>query len=111
MIATIFVIALIYYGVKGGDYSALHMAMYHVLGGGAMFGAVFCATDYATSPNMKSAKLIYGIGCGAVTMVIRLMCSYPEGVSFAILFMNVATPLIDKYVEERHFRKRFGGEK
>ena len=94
-IGTVFVFSLIYYAVVGGDYSALHMALFHVLAGGVVFGATFCATDYVTSPIMKYAKIAYGIGCGLVTMIIRLFCAYPEGASFAILFMNVMTPLLD----------------
>ena len=89
------IISLIYYAVAGGDYSALHMALFHVLAGGVVFGATFCATDYVTSPIMKYAKIAYGIGCGLVTMIIRLFCAYPEGASFAILFMNVMSPLLD----------------
>ncbi|MDD5922354.1 MAG: RnfABCDGE type electron transport complex subunit D, partial [Eubacteriales bacterium] len=65
--------------------------------------------DYVTSPIMPQAKLIYGIGCGAVTMIIRLMCSYPEGVSFAILFMNVMTPLIEKNVVSKYYASLYGG--
>ena len=94
-IGTVFVFSLIYYSVTGGDYSALHMALFHTLAGGVVFGATFCATDYVTSPIMKYAKVAYGIGCGLVTMIIRLFCAYPEGASFAILFMNVMTPLLD----------------
>ena len=94
-IGTVFVFSLIYYAVAGGDYSALHMALFHTLAGGVVFGATFCATDYVTSPIMKYAKVAYGIGCGLVTMIIRLFCAYPEGASFAILFMNVMTPLLD----------------
>ncbi len=99
-IATVFVFALLYYGFTGAPAgtNALYMAAYHVLAGGVCFGAVFCATDYVTSPIMKRGKVIYAIGCGFFTMVIRLFCSYPEGVSFAILFMNIMTPLIDRYV-------------
>ena len=94
-IGTVFIFSLIYYAVAGGDYSALHMALFHVLAGGVVFGATFCATDYVTSPIMKYAKIAYGIGCGLVTMIIRLFCAYPEGASFAILFMNVMSPLLD----------------
>ena len=94
-IGTVFVFSLIYYSVTGGDYSALHMALFHTLAGGVVFGATFCATDYVTSPIMKYAKVAYGIGCGLVTMIIRLFCAYPGGASFAILFMNVMTPLLD----------------
>ena len=102
-IGTVFVFALIYYGVTGGDMGALHMAIFHVCAGGVMFGAFFCATDYVTSPIMDRGKLIFGIGCGAVTMIIRLWCSYPEGVSFAILLMNILTPFIDRFCEGRAF--------
>ncbi len=97
-IGTVFVFSLIYYAFAGGDLGAFHMALFHVLSGGVVFGAVFCATDYVTSPIMKPAKVIYAVGCGLVTMIIRLFCAYPEGVSFAILFMNVMTPLIDRIV-------------
>ena len=60
-----------------------------------MLGAFFMATDYVTSPIMPLGKVIMGIGCGFITMVIRLWGSYPEGVSFSILLMNILTPLID----------------
>lgn len=106
-IATVFVFALVYYGVIGGDYNAFNMAIFHVCAGGVMLGAFFCATDYVTSPIMPVGKIIFGIGCGVVTMVIRIWCAYPEGVSFAILFMNVLTPLIDNYV----IKKTYGGAK
>ena len=102
-IGTVFVFSLIYYSVTGGDYSALHMALFHTLAGGVVFGATFCATDYVTSPIMKYAKVAYGIGCGLVTMIIRLFCSYPEGVSFAILFMNIMTPILNNFAEDRYY--------
>lgn len=97
-IATVFLFSLIYYGVTGGagDYNAWQMALYQILAGGVFFGAFFCATDYVTSPVMDAGKVVYGIGCGLFTMIIRLFASYPEGVSFAILFMNIVTPLIDR---------------
>ncbi len=102
-IATVFVFALIYYSVKGGDFNAFQMAIFHVCAGGVMFGAFFCATDYVTSPIMDRGKLIFGIGCGLVTMIIRIWGSYPEGVSFAILFMNMLTPLIDNAVIKSYY--------
>jgi len=68
----------------------------HILSGGLMIGAFFMATDYVTSPVSRKGKIIYGIGCGVVTSVIRLWGGYPDGVSFAILLMNAATQLIDK---------------
>ena len=79
------------------------MACFHVCAGGVMFGAVFCATDYVTSPIMTMGKVMFGIGCGLVTMIIRLFCSYPEGVSFAILFMNIMTPLLDSIAQDRFY--------
>ncbi|MGI6211345.1 MAG: RnfABCDGE type electron transport complex subunit D [Anaerovoracaceae bacterium] len=110
-IGTVFVFALIYYAIVGGvgDANAFEMALFHVCAGGVMFGAFFCATDYVTSPTMKKGKFIFAVGCGAVTMIIRLWCQYPEGVSFAILFMNCLTPLIDKKVTESFYSKRYGG--
>lgn len=108
-IATVFVFSLIYYAIVGGDYNALNMAVFHVCAGGVMFGAFFCATDYVTSPIMSKGKIIFGIGCGLVTMIIRIWCSYPEGVSFAILFMNMLTPLIDSKVIQMTYSK--GGAK
>ncbi len=77
--------------------------IYHILAGGAMLGAIFMATDYSTSPSTTNGKIIFGIGCGVITMVIRVMASYPEGVSFAILLMNIACPLIDSYTQTKPF--------
>ena len=102
-IGTVFVFSLIYYAAVGGEYGALHMALFHVLAGGCVFGATFCATDYVTSPIMKHAKIAFGIGCGLVTMIIRLFCAYPEGASFAILFMNVMAPLLDMVAQNRFY--------
>ncbi len=69
----------------------------HLLSGGLLLGAVFMATDYTTSPMTKNGKIIFAIGCGILTYVIRVFGAYPEGVSFAILIMNAFVPLIDKY--------------
>lgn len=69
--------------------------IFHVCAGGVMLGAIFMATDYVTSPITTKGKVIFGIGCGLLTMIIRLYASYPEGVSFAILLMNIMTPHID----------------
>ena len=75
----------------------------HTLAGGLMLGAIFMATDYTTSPVTQRGKLIMGIGCGLLTVLIRLYGGYPEGVSYAILIMNVATPLIDRFTAPRRF--------
>ena len=74
---------------------SLHMALFHVLAGGVLLGAFFMATDYVTSPKLPLGQLIFGIGCGIITMSIRLFGSYPEGVSFSILLMNICTPLLN----------------
>lgn len=80
---------------------------FQIFAGGAMLGAFFMATDYATSPLTNGGKIIFGIGCGVLTMLIRLYGSYPEGVSFAILLMNIVTPHIDNLSRRRLYG---GGE-
>lgn len=105
-IGTVFVFALVYYGVTG-DGNALQMAVFHILAGGVMLGAFFMATDYVTSPLLPMGKVIFGIGCGLMTMVIRLWGQYPEGVSFSILLMNCLTPLINDFCQKR----MYGGAK
>ena len=77
--------------------------VYHVLSGGLFLGAFFMATDMVTSPVTRKGMLIFGCGCGLLTSVIRLWGGYPEGVSFAILLMNAATPLIDRYTKPKRF--------
>ncbi len=85
----------------------LTIALYEVMGGGLLLGAVFMATDYVTSPNGRTAKMIFAFGCGLITVLIRFWGSYPEGVSFAILFMNILSP----YIEKIHIIKPLGGVK
>lgn len=77
--------------------------LFHLLAGGAVLGAVYMATDYATSPMTRKGMLIYGVGIGVITMLIRLWGAYPEGMSFAILLMNAVTPLLNKYVKPTRF--------
>jgi len=77
--------------------------MFHLLAGGLMLGAIFMATDMVTSPMTYKGMIIYGIGCGVLTVLIRLWGSYPEGVSFAILIMNAVTPLINKGFKPKRF--------
>lgn len=79
----------------------------HILTGGLLLGAIFMATDYSTTPPTKWGKVIFGVGCGLITVLIRVFGSYPEGVSFAILFMNILTPHITSLTR----RKVFGGVK
>lgn len=78
----------------------------HLLSGGLLLGAIFMATDYVTSPLTHRGMLLFGVGIGAITVVIRQFGAYPEGVSFAILIMNAFTPLINSYVKPRRFGRR-----
>lgn len=77
--------------------------LFHLLTGGLLLGAFFMATDMVTTPITRKGMLIFGVGCGVITVLIRLFGGYPEGVSFAILLMNAATPLIDRYTRPRVF--------
>ncbi len=79
--------------------------LYEIMGGGLLIGAFFMATDYTTSPITEKGKIIFGLGCAIITMVIRLFGSYPEGVSYSILLMNIITPHINRMVRN----KAFGG--
>ena len=82
---------------RQGFFSA-HALLFEVLNGGLIMGAFFMATDYATSPITPRGKIVMGIGCGFLTVFIRFFGGYPEGVSYAIIIMNLFVPLIDKYV-------------
>ena len=75
--------------------------VYQVLSGGLLLGAIFMATDYVTSPPTPWGKVIFGIGCGLITVLIRVWGSYPEGVSFAILFMNILNPYITSWTRNK----------
>jgi electron transport complex protein RnfD len=99
-ILTVFLLSLI---IKGDA----TLALYQVLSGGLLLGAFFMATDYSTTPINKLGKLVFGIGCGLITVLIRTYGSYPEGVSFAILLMNILSP----YIEKLCARRPFGGAK
>ena len=99
--ATVAVLTLI-----SGGFSLDFMLM-HMLAGGLVLGAIFMATDYVTAPQTNKGRIVFGIGCGLLTVVIRMFGSYPEGVSFAILFMNILVPFINKYT----MTKPLGGKK
>jgi electron transport complex protein RnfD len=77
--------------------------VFHLLTGGMILGAVYMATDYVTSPMTKKGMIIYGVGIGLLTMIIRIFGTYPEGMSFAILFFNALVPLINKYMKPKLF--------
>lgn len=78
-------------------------ALFQVLSGGLILGAVFMATDYVTSPVTKKGRVIFGVCCGLLTGVIRRWGGYPEGVCYSILVMNAAAPLIDRFVQKRRY--------
>ncbi len=99
-IGTAAVIAWVF-GGKGGLFTG--DPLLHILSGGMMLGAFFMATDYVTSPSLKNGQILFGIGCGFLTMLIRLKGGYPEGVMFAILIMNAFAPLIDRGVKSKIF--------
>jgi electron transport complex protein RnfD len=77
--------------------------LFHLLTGGLMLGAIFMATDYVTSPMAKKGMIIYGVGIGLLTVIIRRFGAYPEGVQFAILIMNAFTPLINMFIKPQRF--------
>lgn len=79
---------------------------FQILSGGALLGAIFMATDYVTSPMSAKGMIIYGIGIGVITILIRTWGSYAEGISFAILIMNAATPLLNKYTKPKRFGEK-----
>ena len=81
--------------------------IYHLFAGGLFIGAIFMATDYVTTPYTNKGRLVFGIGAGLLTVILRVYSSYPEGVSFAILLMNILTPYINRFTET----KPLGGKK
>lgn len=97
-IGTVFVLSFI---VK----QDLTVALYEVLGGGLVLSAIFMATDYSTTPINKYGKMVFALGCGVITVLIRFWGSYPEGVSFAILLMNILSPYIEKMCTPKPFGK------
>jgi electron transport complex protein RnfD len=97
-IGTVFVLSLI---IKQ-DFT---IALYEVLGGSVVIAAFFMATDYSTTPINKLGKAVFALGCGLITVLIRFWGSYPEGVSFAILIMNILTPYIEKWCARKPLGK------
>lgn len=75
----------------------------HLLSGGLMLGAIFMATDYVTSPMNHRGMVVFGIGIGLITVIIRVFGAYPEGISFSILIMNAFVPIIDRYIKPKRF--------
>lgn len=101
-VSTIVTVAVLAW-VFGGETWFGGQPLVHVLSGGLMLGAFFMATDYVTSPTMKTGQIIFGVGVGALTLLIRLKGGYPEGVCYAILLMNCLTPALDEWFQPRRF--------
>jgi electron transport complex protein RnfD len=99
-IGTVFALTGVFWLIDPTKYAN---PVFHILSGGLMLGALFMATDMVTSPVYPRGMLIFGIGCGIITVLIRLFGGYPEGVAFSILLMNAATPLIDRYTTPKKF--------
>ena len=97
-IGTVFILSLI---IK----QDLSIALYEVLGGGVILAAFFMATDYSTTPINKYGKMVFAFGCGLITVLIRFWGAYPEGVSFAILIMNIISPYIEKWCAKKPLGK------
>lgn len=97
MILTVFLLSLAF---EGGSFVT---ALEWTLSGGLFIGAIFMATDYSTTPVTSLGKAVFGVGAGVITVLIRFFGTYPEGVSYAILLMNILTPYIDKFTARRPF--------
>ncbi len=104
-IGTMAVLTLVFYKTD----NALTWMLYSIMGGGAMLGAIFMATDYVTSPTLPSAQLVYGIGCGSLTVLFRYFGLFPEGVTYAILIMNACAWALDRAVPVKRFGVGKGG--
>ncbi len=102
-LAYILTVAVLTFVFPKGDVSRLTWMLYNLFGGGLMLGAIFMATDYSTSPSTKWGQIIFGLGCGLLTVFIRYFGTYPESVSFSILIMNTTVWLIEKSTLPRRF--------
>jgi electron transport complex protein RnfD len=107
MLAGVALPALLMNLVAPGHYAG---PLYHLLSGGVMLGAFFIVTDPVTSPNTATGQLVFGLGCGLLTYVIRTWGAYPEGVAFAVMLMNAATPIIDRSIKPRIYGRTRKGE-
>jgi Na+-translocating ferredoxin:NAD+ oxidoreductase subunit D len=106
VIGTVAVFTGILWTINPGSFAD---PMFHLLTGGLMLGAIYMATDYVTSPMHYKGMIVFGIGIGVITVLIRVFGSFPEGISFAILVMNGFVPLINKYVKPKRFGAKRNG--
>jgi RnfABCDGE-type electron transport complex D subunit len=107
MLAGVALPALLMNLIDPGHYAG---PLVHLLSGGVMLGAFFIATDPVTSPNTATGQLVFGLGCGLLTYVIRTWGAYPEGVAFAVMLMNAATPIIDRAIKPRIYGRTRKGD-
>lgn len=102
-IGTVFILTFVFGGINGIFTASLLISVFHIFAGGLILGAFFMATDMVTSPLSRRGRIYFGVGCGILTVLIRLWGGYPEGVSYSILIMNLFVPLIDKYTKPKFF--------
>ncbi len=106
MLGTLAIVAAAFHQADPAHYAS---PLLHLTSGGVMLGAFFIATDYVTSPSSASGKLLFGAGCGLVMYAIRSWGGFPEGLGFAVLFMNSLTPLLDRYCKPRVYGRSIRG--
>jgi electron transport complex protein RnfD len=104
---TLLVMGTIFHAVDPARFTP---GSFHLLSGATMLGAFFIATDYVTSPVSRQGQIVFGIGIGLLTWVIRTFAGYPEGMAFAVLLMNALTPIIDQHFRPRMFGRTRKGE-
>ena len=104
-IGTVAVVTLVFHKTD----SPVQWMLYSLLSGGLMLGAIFMATDYATSPATAKGQLVYGVGCGVLTVIFRYFGIFPEGVTYAILLMNALVWIIDRFTAPKRFGTKKGG--
>lgn len=98
-----FAILMYLFGENITGETQVYFTLMHILSGGLLIGAFFMATDYVTSPTSPLGRIIFGVGCGFLTFALRKFGSYPEGVSYAIIIMNIVTPLIERFTIVKPF--------
>ncbi|MGE5028284.1 MAG: RnfABCDGE type electron transport complex subunit D, partial [Betaproteobacteria bacterium] len=107
VMGTLFLMGTLFHAIDPARYTG---GLFHLMTGATFLGAFFICTDYVTSPVSKKGQLVFGIGCGLLTWVIRTYAGYPEGMAFAVLLMNSLTPIIDQYTRPRAFGRTLKGE-
>lgn len=107
LMATVFLMGTLFNAVNPERFAS---GLFHLMSGATFLGAFFIATDYVTSPVSKLGQIVFAVGCGIMVWIIRTFAGYPEGMAFAVLFMNALTPIIDQYTRPRLFGRTRKGE-